>query len=720
MRFAHEAKILAGMKPVYCTTLGSFGGVLAAIGFAVPALHFFGILGAAFFLFGLSLCVGVVAFPSESAWLKNSLGLLGSFALLAVFGGATYYIYALDSYSVSGLMILLPWLPFILSPFAKDIENIPKGTLLVSKTRPSDTISIVLFLAVIGFDIIAMRWLLGGSTSEAIRSPWEVVHPIFFLWIFLGTYSLVLLAYRTRMHHITVIATSLHLFTVLSPALLVYSIGFGFDPFIHIATEKLIVAAGSVEPKPFYYLGQYGIVAVLAKTTRLSVALLDRFLLPVLTSVFLPVASVYLLRRGFNTKRHLAVLAGLGLFLLPLSSFVSTTPQGLSNLFSLMTFLLGVAWLTQHRPPLLYVILLAGASIAIHPLSGVPTLIFVAFLVFFKLREWKHLGSKAVKTSVYLLLFFLAATAIPLLFALNAHLQDLSGFAAKTAQNLKAALQTFPAHAPGVESRFHPALDFAELLAHNAPFILLLIAMGGVLILIRKKVYRRTVWVILTLVIALLVNVIFLNAGITHANVIEYEQANYGDRLFELTLLLAAPLLLAASAWWWQKLERSDLGVRLFSVLLFSAFITASTYAAFPRNDAFEKSRGLSVSSHDVKTVRHINTNGRAPYIVLANQSVSVAALQEFGFKTYYGDQFYYPIPTGAPLYSYYLDMVYEEPNRGTMNEAMRSVGVPTAFFVINDYWTGSERIIRKAKQNADRWVSIDEGKLHIFEYHLD
>lgn len=708
------------MKPVYCTILGSFGGVLAAIGFTSPSLRFIGMLGAAFFFFGLASCIGAVAFPHERTWLRNTLGLLGSFALIAVFGGATYYVYALNTYSISGLMILLPWLPFIFSPFAKEVRGTSEQTmLLVSKAKPADAISVVLFLTVIGFDVIAARWLMGGSTAEAIRSPWEVVHPIFFLWVFLGTYSLVLLAYRTRMHHLTVIAMSLHLFMILSPALLVYQVGFGFDPFIHIATEKLIATAGSVEPKPLYYLGQYGIVTLLAKTLHLPVALLDRFLLPVLAAIFLPVTSVYLLRRGFNTKRHLAVLAALGLFLLPLSSFISTTPQGLSNLFSLLTFLIGIAWLTQHRPPLPFILLLAGASLAIHPLSGIPALLFVAFLIFFKLREWKHLGGKAVKASVYLALFAAAAVAIPLLFAVNAQLQHIAGFLAETSGNFREALRSLPIEAPAVESRFHPALDFTELLSGNAAYILLLIAAGGAFLLSRKKVYRRTVWVIGTLTIALLANVIFLNTGITHANVIEYEQANYGDRLFELALLLIAPLVLAAVAWWWQRLERTGIGIRLFSALFFSAFVAASTFAAFPRNDAFEKSRGLSVSEHDIKAVRHINTNGRAPYIVLANQSVSVAALQEFGFKTYYGDQFYYPIPTGAPLYGFYLDMVYGEPTRKTMEAAMRSVGVPTAFFVINDYWTGSEGIVEQAKQNADRWVSINDGKLHIFEYRL-
>ena len=45
-------------------------------------------------------------------------------------------------------------------------------TLLVEKTSPVDVISVFLFLFMVGFDLIAVRWLSGASTGEAIRSPW--------------------------------------------------------------------------------------------------------------------------------------------------------------------------------------------------------------------------------------------------------------------------------------------------------------------------------------------------------------------------------------------------------------------------------------------------------------------------------------------------------------------------------------------------------------------
>lgn len=711
------------MKPIHLTILSSLGGVVVAIGFLLPTLGFLTVLGGALFLYGLIECISAVAFPNERGVVAFILGGLGALALIASAGAATYWFYALTTYAIVGLVVLLPWAVFIFSPFAeRKSKKLFGESLLIEKTAPVDAMSVFLFLFMVGFDLIAVRWLVGASTGEAIRSPWEVIHPVFFLWIFLSTWFLILLAWRNRNHHLTVFAAMLHLLTMLSPALLIYRVGFGFDPFIHIATEKRILAEGVVPPKPFYYLGQYALVTIFAKIGRLPVELVDRLMLPFLAAVYLPFGAVYLLRRGFKIGRHASVLAMLGILIIPLSGFFSTTPQGLANLFSLMTFLFGTAWLHNHKPPLGFVILLAVAATAIHPLSGIPAALFVLILAFFKLRRCSTHGTRILKTAGYVALFAFSAIAVPLLFEINAriHGNETGIFKSALTTTPARALEALPLVAPQIETRYAPALDFAELLSQNLAYLIFAIALGGLLLLAKQRGYRRTVWTTGSLGIALLINVILLNSGTIFVNVIEYEQSNYGDRLFGLILLLLTPALLAGFAWWWKRLRKSDPSLRLFSLIILTAIITSGVYISYPRNDAFGRDRGLSVSEHDVRAVRHINTNGRMPYVVLANQSVSAAALKEFGFKKYYGDQFYYPIPTGAPLYDYYLEMVYEKPTRDTMNKAMQSVNVPRAYFVVNDYWTDSKNIIEKAKGNADAWFSIDDGKVYVFEYESD
>ena len=125
--------------------------------------------------------------------------------------------------------------------------------------------------------------------------------------------------------------------------------------------------------------------------------------------------------------------------------------------------------------------------------------------------------------------------------------------------------------------------------------------------------------------------------------------------------------------------------------------------------------------------MRWIEENANENYIALANQQVSAAALREFGFKKYYtpspyqgeggGEVFYYPIPTGGPLYQYYLDMVYKKLSRETMNAAMDLVGVKKGYFILNKYWWAFPKILEEAKFEADDWKDFGNGEVYVFEY---
>jgi len=108
-------------------------------------------------------------------------------------------------------------------------------------------------------------------------------------------------------------------------------------------------------------------------------------------------------------------------------------------------------------------------------------------------------------------------------------------------------------------------------------------------------------------------------------------------------------------------------------IFFLALFITISTYLTYPRADAFAKSRADATSQADITAVRWIEADSAGKnYVVLSNQAVAAAALQEFGFKKYYTDQntecqmskvkcqmlFFYPIPTTSLLYQLYLDIL--------------------------------------------------------------
>ena len=692
---------------------------MAALGMASPAFAALKPFGGLIFFAGTAILVGRMAFPEERRPIRWTFGLLGALALTAVFGTIVYYAYKLDAMGLSWLLIAMPWVVFAFTPFASSKrERAEPETLAVERAAPEDSVSAVLLVLAVLSDAAALRWLAGARTTEAIRTPWEAVPPIFFLWIGIATVCLAALSYRKRYPHLTLGAASLHLFTLLAPAAVVYAVGYGFDPFVHQAAERLVSAAGEITPKTPYYVGQYALVTVISKLFRFGTESVDRFLLPVMTAIFLPAAAAWLLRRGFGVARGLALVGATGVFLLPLASFVSTTPQGVANLFFLLTVIVGAAWLHAHRPPLGFVLALAAASMAAHPLAGIPALFAAALLMAVKLRHDGLTLPRISKAVVFGILIGAAALAVPLAFSLREGTGSLP-IEAAFRKPVSTLIENVPFEGPGIETRYRPLLDFAEFIDRNYDLLWLLMAGAGAWLLGRRKAYRRSALALGGLSVALLAGSSILRTGFTFEDVIGYEQGNYAARLYEAGLLAAAPLVLAAFAWWWRALAKTDAAVRFLMALVFAATVAALAYGAFPRLDDYRWSRGYSTSGHDVEAVRWINTHAIGPYVVLANQSVSAAALREYGFRTYYGDQFYYSIPTGAPLYQKYLEMVYASPSRATMDSAMRDIGVGQAYFVINDYWNDSAKIVEAAKKTADDWQEVDGGKVFIFRYTL-
>ncbi|HJV33258.1 MAG TPA: hypothetical protein VJ694_04495, partial [Patescibacteria group bacterium] len=480
------------MKPLHSTILASFGAVLASLGLASDAFGALRPLGGLLFLAGTSELIGRMAFPEERRPIRWTFGLLGALALVAVFGTVVYYAYKLDGVGLSCLLISLPWAVFAFTPFASSKRERPEAEpAAVEKTTPEDSLSAVLLVLTVLCDAAALRWLVGARTAEAIRTPWEAVPPIFFLWIGLASVCLVALAYRKRYPHLALGAASLHLFTLLAPAAVVYAVGYGFDPFVHQAAERLVAAAGEITPKTPYYVGQYALVTVIAKLFRVATESVDRFLLPAMAALFLPAAAAWLLRRGFGVSRALALIGATGVFLLPLASFVSTTPQGLADLFFLLTVLVGAAWLHAHRPPLGFVLALAAASAAAHPLAGIPALFAAALLMTVKLRHDGMTLPRLSKAVVFGILLGAAALAVPLAFSLRQGTGSLP-IEAAFKKPIASLIESVPFEGPGIATRYRPPLDFAEFVDRNYDLLWFLMAGAGAWLLGRRKPYRRS------------------------------------------------------------------------------------------------------------------------------------------------------------------------------------------------------------------------------------
>jgi hypothetical protein len=100
---------------------------------------------------------------------------------------------------------------------------------------------------------------------------------------------------------------------------------------------------------------------------------------------------------------------------------------------------------------------------------------------------------------------------------------------------------------------------------------------------------------------------------------------------------------------------------------------------------------------------------------------VSAAAVATLGFKRYAGDVFFYPIPTGGPLYETYLRMTYQEPSRETVADAAKLAKTDLVYVVINDYWWRSQPVSEEIRGIADMdWgIGGDPWKVQVYRFDL-
>ncbi len=675
--------------------------------------------GPAYLIF-FGFLLGFILFRGRPDLFKFLYGLLFLLAGLSLFGALIYFFYKLNTLAL-GTLVLLP--PFVLLPFLR-FGNHPESEKHFNPVQINPHILRTTFLlaAFIFLTVLNVRHLLALGTVEAIRSPWKILPFDFFLTYGAATIVLLYFVLKSQKEGLNLILISAHTFLTVALALFVYRIGYGFDPFIHQATEKIILAQGFILPKPFYYLGQYSLVVFLAKIFHTSVVWVDRLLLPILISTFLPATAYFSIRPYTDrTKTPGASLAALLLFLLPFTSFLATTPQGLANFFLLIIIFFAVLALRREFS-ISALWFLGFTALLIHPLAGLPALIFLFLLTVFTFFKKQQGIFEFVRHVVFIMSTLLAAVAIPLVFL--AAILFFKGPSAiisiKTIEGADNFLSALGWSVPFLVDHFRPLFDLAYTYGQNIPFLLLLVGFGGYFIL-RKNL--PSILVYITAFFALITNYVLIKLFADFPSLIKYEQGIFPGRILEISFYFLIPLFLFALYKFFEKLmEGKSRGLKLFFILIFSIFLTFSFYYSYPKDDGedYPIDRGYSVSLFDLNAVKKIDSDAAgADYIVLANQSVSAAAVKEFGFNKYFGPYFYYPIPTGDPLYQYYLKMVYAPPTRATVAEATKLTGVRLVYFVLNKYWTDSEKILEAARPTADEILEIGNGRIWIFKYQF-
>jgi len=685
-----------------------FNSLIIGIIFGTAYLIFFGTL------------LGKTLFPYDREWWQLSLGLLIFLALISSIGSVVYYLLHLNNIVICLLITILPLI----------IVLLPKKETDIKETQEQNKFSfnaLILTLCYLLLAYTAFYILFENQTVEAIRSPWWIVPKDFFIVYFLASFSLMATLYYNKKIWLSLILSGLHTFLTLSVALIVYKLGYGFDPFLHQATEKVIATAGAVTPKTLYYLGQYSLVVFLAKIFQISVIYIDKFLLIATASIYLPLTIYYTFSRILKSPKRDFAVATLFILLLPLSSFIVTTPQGLANLFTLLTVLFGLIMLvTNNKIYLIPTIILAVTTLLIHPLSGIPIMIFIFIAMIVSLVGKSRGWIKFFEKTFLIEIVVLASIALPLIFILfssqGGNLASMIN--TELIDNPTAIINNFNFDFFYLKNHFNLIFDLVYIYSFDIYWIIFFISIIGI-IAFWLKFKKKSVLVLPLTFFIILINFWLLKNFISFPSLIEYERINYPQRLLEISYYFLLPFFLYS---FYIIISKSRTGPKTLRFVLFiitSLFLSTSVYLAYPRDDDYHLDRGYNLTQADINSVRYINQDGDgSEYIVLANQITSVAAIKEFSFKKYYSAQdntgklyFYYPIPTGDPMYQYYLDMVYDRPKKETAYAAMDLVKVNKAYFVINNYWWKFEQIVEQAKEEADDWINIDNGKIYIFKY---
>ena len=647
--------------------------------------------------------------------------IMGTFSLLALYsllGAIIYYSYRLDQIIVSIIIVVISGFIIIIN-FKKLQTSDFNLRYLISKLRPSSfglqTSSILIISYLILF-IIALIILFSSQTSEAIKSPWHIIPKAFFILYSLASLNLFLILFRkTKTSIFSLLLIIFHFFLSLSVALIVYKLGFGYDPFVHQATELAIFKQGFILPKPFYYLGQYSLVITLAYMFRVSVELIDKLLLPILFSIFLPLTIYFTLSKLFNWPKNLIQILSLTFLFIPFSLFIVTTPAALASFFTVIILFLSLLYL-KDRPglgshsakpcqdrhiPFYYLIFLTLVTLAIHALSGIPILIYLII-------TWLIQSKKKIAKIILPILSLFAVFALPLALLINSLISiykvqfEWSNF----------SLITWPTI---FSKQFNYFLDLAYLYKNSIHWLILIIALLTLYTLIKHHLTYIFTPSLLTFLI-LIINAIFLNF-IKVSFIIDYEQGEFSKRVLELAFYFLLPAVIYGFYLILAKISAKPFLYKSLLIITFSFTLMFSLYLSYPRFDDYDNSKFINVSQADFSAIKFIekNANGQ-PYIVLSNQMTSAAALQTFGFSRYYNGQYFYPVPTGGELYKYFEQMIYQTPDKEVLAKAMDYTGVNISYFVLPTYWSRFTIITEEAKKYADAIYSLDD-KIIIFKY---
>ncbi|HOZ53466.1 MAG TPA: hypothetical protein PK142_02190 [bacterium] len=553
---------------------------------------------------------------------------------------------------------------------------------------------------------LLFKALVSSGSFLAINSPWNFISADF--WLLLSALLILLFInfyLQSRSSYFFII---IFYFLFFSISFFIYKIAFGYDQLLHQRAIKEIINFGLIEPKTIYYIGQYVLEFFILKIWPFSLELLDRLLVPILSSVLLPITFIFnFKKRGFNRIIWPLVL----LLILPFSIFTYTVPQNLAFLFLLILLLFSFnKYFIDNRYNFIFLLSLAFTIFFIHPLAGVPAIIFtfILWLDSFVDCQFLFVGVKnKIKTPVSFFKFLKYLSYLFQVIILPLLLIFSGGRLAPTSFN-------FSNWVPRFLGQENVLLNFIYFFGLNRNIWLLVLFLLATFFVIKynrqdlKIFYFNSITLLSSYFVSLFIDFPFLS---------QIDKSSYANRILIISFLFLIPIFYEIFICLMKKIKEEKIFFRIIILIFLSGLLLSSLYLNYPRKDNYFNSRSFSVSRDDFAAVKFIEEHKENDnYIVLANQQVGASAIKEYGFKRYYGPWFYYSVQTGGLPYDYYLKMI-ENPNKDLMIDLMKELGTDGAYLVINDYWWGFDRIIQELKIISDEAYDINNGKLKIFYF---
>lgn len=626
---------------------------------------------------------------------RNSifLSLVGALASFVAIQGAIYFFYKISFLTTAlSLVFSLGFLVFLIQP----LDSVLRFSKF-SVPRISWNWQWLLGLGFVVSDLGLLAYFISARTDEALASPWQIiVFPAIALFA-LATFCLLLLA-RKVSGRVFAACLVLHMLVAYGVAETVYAYGFGFDPFIHRATEEYIAKSGYILPKKAFYNGQYVLVVALHWLTRLPIDWIDRALVPFLSVLTLPLLLQKFWQKFWPGETGAVNFWSVGLLIFPMLPLVFTTPNNLAVLFLLWTILLLPQSAWGDRTVWVLVAVLSGGLI-IHPLVGTLALaLAVSYWLCAKMRR-RYL---AVVVSCAL-----NALLLPCLFALNNYLQgapvfDFAGFISRWPNFLGLILSPYGAFATAPFTGWDILYAYQSLL----PVLLAIFSIIGFWSIARGS-FRAWAYASVGTATGSILAAGIMSMGIVLPDVISFEQSEFSLRLMQASGLVLMPIAIIGA----QSLFRRWPVVALSALVAILA--TVGWYLSYPQYNNHVTYAGWGIDRADFGAAKFIREREReGSYVVLSDQMVSVAALRLYGFEN-----FHYALPTGAPLYGYFLAMAHYRTGRETMDSVMDFVGTKRAYFLVHNYYPGFGWLDETCSAIADASWHIDGGRIAVFQF---